>query len=168
MKPILLTTALLALTAGAALAEGDPGRGEKEFAKCKSCHSIISPDGEAIVKGGRTGPNLWGVIGRTAGTQPDFDKYGDSITALGQAGLVWTEDWTEDLIAEYAADPKAFLANHLGDAKAKSMMTFKLKDAANIAAYLAQFGATEPAMDDEAGEGGDDGETEGETEGSAE
>ena len=61
------------------------------------------------MKGGRTGPNLYGVVGRQAGTQEDFDKYGDSIVAAGEAGLVWTEE----LIVEYAKDPKAFLQDYL-------------------------------------------------------
>lgn len=159
MKSILTAAvALMALSATAAFAEGDAERGAKDFNKCKACHSIISPEGEVIVKGGKTGPNLWGVIGRTAGTQPEFDKYGDSLTALGATGFVWTED----LIFEYAKDPKAFLIAQLDDAKAKSMMTFKLKDASNIAAYLAQFGAADGAAadgehhDGEHHEGGDE------------
>ena len=133
MKRVFAITALLTATATAGLAEGDAAKGEKEFNKCKACHSIISPEGEVVVKGGKTGPNLWGVIGRTAGTEADFGKYGDSITALGASGFVWTEDE----LVEYAKDPKAFLAAKLEDDGAKSMMTFKLKDASNVAAFLA-------------------------------
>ena len=39
-------------------------RGEKEFNKCKACHTIQAPDGTDVVKGGKTGPNLYGVVGR--------------------------------------------------------------------------------------------------------
>ncbi len=56
---------LFTVTAGSALAEGhasgDPAAGEKGFNKCKSCHSIITGDDETIVKGGKTGPNLFGL-----------------------------------------------------------------------------------------------------------
>ena len=135
MKAILTTaTAALALSGAAAFA-GDAAAGEKDFKKCKSCHAIVSPDGEAIVKGGKTGPNLYGVVGRQIGGA-DF-KYGDSIVAVGADGAVWTEE----LITAYVADPKAFLIEQTGDAAAKSKMTFKLKDGANVAAYLATFSA---------------------------
>lgn len=137
MKTILTTAAaLLALSGTVAFAEGDAAAGEKDFKKCKACHSIVSPEGEVILKGGKTGPNLWGVVGRAAGTDPEFGKYGDSIVALGASGFVWTE---EEIIT-YAADPKGFLQAKLDDPAAKSGMTFKLKDATDVAAYLAQFG----------------------------
>lgn len=136
MKAILTTaTAIVALSGAAAFAEGDAAAGEKDFKKCKSCHAIVSPDGEAIVKGGKTGPNLYGVVGRQIGGA-DF-KYGDSIKAVGADGAVWTEE----LITTYVADPKAFLIEQTGDAAAKSKMTFKLKEGADVAAYLATFSA---------------------------
>ncbi|OWU85254.1 cytochrome C550 [Oceanicola sp. 22II-s10i] len=123
--------ALVALSAPA-FAEGDVAKGEKEFGKCKSCHTIASAD-DVIVKGGKTGPNLYGVIGRTAGTGEDF-KYGDDIVAAGEKGLVWTAE----NIAEYMEDPKEFLQEYLGDKGAKSKMTFKMrKNQEDVAAYLA-------------------------------
>ncbi|TYB83071.1 c-type cytochrome [Maritimibacter fusiformis] len=137
MKTLLTTAAALLALSTAAFADGDAADGEKDFKKCKSCHAITDPDGEDIVKGGKTGPNLWGVIGRQAGTEPEFEgKYGDSLVAAGEAGLVWTEE----LLTEYSHDPKAFLADYLDDDKAKSKMTFKLKDSEDVAAYLATFG----------------------------
>ncbi|MEZ5913006.1 MAG: cytochrome C [Paracoccaceae bacterium] len=121
-----------ALLAAPALAQGDAAVGEKDFKKCKSCHMIVADDGTEIVKGGKTGPNLYGVIGRAAGST-DF-KYGDSLKAAGEAGLVWD---SETLVA-YITDPKAFLQDRLGDSAAKSKMTFKLnKGQEDIAAYLA-------------------------------
>ena len=129
---IAALTATIALTLPA-YAAGDAENGEKEFRKCKSCHMIASAD-ETIVKGGRTGPNLYGVIGRTAGSYEDFN-YGDDIVAAGEAGLVW--DTTN--MVEYLADPKAFLQAYLEDDGAKSKMTFKLKDGEDVAAYLATF-----------------------------
>jgi cytochrome c len=137
MKTLLTTAAALLALSTAAFADGDAADGEKDFKKCKSCHAITDPDGEDIVKGGKTGPNLWGVIGRQAGTEPEFEgKYGDSLVAAGEAGLVWTEE----LLTEYSHDPKAFLQDYLEDDKAKSKMTFKLKDSEDVAAYLATFG----------------------------
>ncbi|WP_444452064.1 c-type cytochrome [Rhodobacter capsulatus] len=133
MKISLTAATVAALVLAAPAFAGDPAAGEKEFNKCKTCHSIIAPDGTAIVKGAKTGPNLYGVIGRTAGTYPDF-KYKDSIVALGATGFAWTE---AD-IAVYVQDPTAFLKDKLGDKKAKSQMAFKLaKGGEDVAAYLA-------------------------------
>ncbi|WP_299740201.1 c-type cytochrome [uncultured Roseobacter sp.] len=128
--------AIIALSfAAPAFAEGDAAEGEKTFNKCKSCHMIVADDGTEIVKGGKTGPNLYGVIGRTAGTA-DF-KYGDDLVAAGEAGLVWDET----NLAEYTADPRAFLRTYLDDSKAKSRMSFKLKKGGeDVAAYLASVG----------------------------
>ncbi|TDE37520.1 c-type cytochrome [Antarcticimicrobium sediminis] len=128
----LIATAIVGLLATPVLAEGDAAKGEKVFNKCKACHMIVSDSGETIVKGGKTGPNLFGVIGRTAGTYPDF-KYGKDIVAAGEAGLVWDEDTFE----EYVQDPRKFLRHHLDDKKAKSMMSFKLKKGGeDVYAYL--------------------------------
>ncbi|RKT34858.1 cytochrome c [Roseovarius halotolerans] len=137
MKSMFTASAVLLALAAPALAAGDADKGEKEFRKCKACHMIQADDGEMIVKGGRTGPNLYGVIGRTAGSVEDF-KYGDSIVAAGEAGLVWSEE----NIVPYVEDPKAFLAEQTGDSGARSKMTFKLpKGGEDVAAYLATFSA---------------------------
>ena len=69
---------------------GDAAKGEADFKKCKACHAITAADGTEIVKGGKTGPNLFGVIGRQIGTAPDF-KYGESTVAAGADGTVWDE-----------------------------------------------------------------------------
>ena len=113
-------------------AEGDAEAGKKTFNKCKSCHQIAEPAGEAIIKGGKTGPNLYSITGRTAGTVEGF-KYGDSIVAAGENGLVWDE---ENFVA-YAQDPKTFLKDYLGETSAKSKMTFKLKKGGeDVYAYI--------------------------------
>lgn len=129
----LITAVVIACFAVPAYAAGDAAKGEADFKKCKACHSIVKDDGTAVVKGGKTGPNLFGVIGRTAGTVADF-KYGDGIVAAGAAGVIWDEA----LLATYLADPTTFLKDKTGDAAAKSKMTFKLaKGGEDIAAYLA-------------------------------
>lgn len=139
MKQILTTAAALMCLAAPAFADGDAAKGEKEFGKCKSCHQIVSDTDETIAKGGRTGPNLWGVVGRTAGTVDGF-KYGDDIVAAGEAGLVWDED----SFTAYVQDPRAFLKDYLDDTGAKSKMSFRLKSGGeDVFAYLSQFGASE-------------------------
>ena len=64
------TTAALCLSfvafAAPALASGDAAKGESDFKKCKACHAIVADDGTEIVKGGKVGPNLYGVVGRAA------------------------------------------------------------------------------------------------------
>ena len=147
MKTILSAAAMILALSGTAFAEGDVANGEKDFKKCKSCHGIVDADGEALFKGGKTGPNLYGIVGRTAGSVEDF-KYGDSIVAAGEAGLVWTEE----LLMEYIKDPKGFLKEQTGDSAAKSKMTFKWGKPEDIVAFLASFSAEMPA-EGEAAEG---------------
>ena len=130
-KFILLAVASVALAAPAFA--GDPAAGEDTFKKCKACHSIIAPDGTEIQKGGKTGPNLYGVIGRAVASDPDF-KYGDGILAVGATGAVWDEA----SLAAYVADPTAWIDEKSGDATAKSKMSFKLASGGeDVAAYLA-------------------------------
>ena len=127
---------LLAVTAaalGMPAFAGDPAAGEDAFKKCKACHSVIAPDGTEIQKGGRTGPNLYGVIGRGVASDPDF-AYGASIAALGATGAVWDEA----SFSAYVADPAGYLKSALGDDGAKSKMSFKLASGGeDVAAYLA-------------------------------
>lgn len=118
-------------------ATGNAEAGEKVFNKCKACHMIQDAEGTDIVKGGRTGPNLYGLYTRVAGST-DF-KYGDSIVQAGEAGLAWDE---ENFVS-YVADPKKFLAEYNDDKRAKSKMSFKLTnagDAADVWAYLVSVG----------------------------
>lgn len=130
--------------AGAAAAQ-DAAKGEVLFKKCKACH-MIGPEAR-----NRTGPDLTGVIGRTAGTFEGFD-YSKSMTALGETGFVWSED----LIFEYLLSPKKFLRKALDNKRAKANMSFRLKDEQDrrdVVAYLAGFSAAdaqEGAMDTEA------------------
>jgi len=127
----------LSLSATPVLADGDVAAGEELVAKrCKTCHMIADGD-NVILKGGKTGPNLYAIIGRTAGTYEGF-KYGDGLIAAGAKGLVWDAEQ----ISAYIENPKGYLAAYLDDSKAKSKMAFKLKDAddrANVAAYLASL-----------------------------
>nr|WP_170539835.1 c-type cytochrome [Ruegeria arenilitoris] len=136
---------LLAFTAAhQAAAEGDAARGEKLYNRCSSCHAIIK-DGEVLVKGGITGPNLYGVVGRAAGTETDYlngserlpiGMFTDDMIRAGENGLVWTQE----NIAAYARDPIGFIQDFLKDETARPNMSVKLKTGAeDIAAYLATF-----------------------------
>ena len=127
-----LSLAFGALVAAPALA-GDAKAGEEVFKKCKSCHAITAPDGTDVVKGGKVGPNLYGVIGRQIGTAEGF-KYGDGNVAAGADGT----KWDEATLATYVVDPSKWLEEKTGDAAVKSKMTFKLaKGGEDVAAYLA-------------------------------
>jgi len=141
MKSYVSATAALFCLAAPAFADGhasgDPAAGEAAFKQCKSCHMVQDADGNAIVKGGKTGPNLYGIVGRTAGSE-DF-KYSKGMVAAGEGGLAWDE---ASFVA-YVQDPTTYLREVTGDDKARSKMTFKARkeeDAVNIWAYLASVG----------------------------
>ena len=53
---------------------GDPVNGKRIFARCRSCHTVE--------QGGpnMTGPNLWGLFGRKAGSKSDY-SYSDAMKA---------------------------------------------------------------------------------------
>jgi len=145
MQKLTFLVAGAFMAASPAFAEGDIEEGEKTFRKCKACHMVVSDDGEEIVKGGRTGPNLYGVIGRVAGSVEDF-RYGKGLEEAAEAGFVWTEE----ALAAYTADTRAWLDDN-GFAK-KSKMSFKLrKGGEDVAAWLASVG---PAMEEDASEDG--------------
>jgi len=142
----------LCLGAGPLMAEGhatgDAEAGEKVFRKCKSCHMITDDEGNDIQKGGRTGPNLYGIYNRVAGSVEDF-RYGDSIVEAGEAGLAWNEEH----FVGYVADPKGYLAEYLDTNRAKSKMSYRLRDeedAKDVWAYLVSVGpeVTEEDMEE--------------------
>ena len=101
----------------------DAAAGEKVFTKCKVCH-VADQDTNKI------GPSLHGVIGRTAGTHPDF-KYSEAMIAAGASGV----KWDEPTLTTYLHDPKAMVKG--------TKMAFpglkKDEDIANVIAYLKQF-----------------------------
>jgi len=138
MNYTLTAALILSLTGGAALAAGDAEAGKKVFNQCQTCHVVADADGNILAgKNAKTGPNLYGLIGRAAATVPDF-KYGDGIIAAGAAGLVWDET---NLVA-YVQDPQAVLEEVTGDSKVRSKMTYKIKkevDAQNVVAFLASL-----------------------------
>jgi cytochrome c len=97
----------------------DAAHGAQVFQRCAICHSNTKGAPAKI------GPNLFGVIGRKAGTFPEFSYSG----AMKSAGFVWTTD----KIAAYAQHPQVVVP---GNRMAFGGLS-SAKDAADVAAYLA-------------------------------
>ncbi|MGC9369144.1 MAG: c-type cytochrome [Paracoccaceae bacterium] len=123
---------------GAMEVSGDAEKGEKAFRRCVSCHVVVNDEGETLAgRGAKTGPNLYGVAGRAAGSVEDF-RYSKAMQAAGEAGLVWSEE----KFAAYVQDPTGFLREELGDNGARSAMSFKVRkedEALDLYAYLASL-----------------------------
>ena len=77
------------------LALGNLAHGEKVFKKCSACH-MIAVDGKNMI-----GPNLWSVIGRTAGSVGDY-KYSKAMVAYGK-------EWTYEEMNSYLIKPQAYV-----------------------------------------------------------
>lgn len=117
-----MTAATLATPAIAQDLSEEAAYAADEFRQCATCHVIANEDETLYGRRARTGPNLYCVVGRQAGTYDDF-RYGDDIVAAGEEGLVWDE---EHLVA-YLQDPRAFLQDYTGDSGARSKMTYKVR-----------------------------------------
>ena len=102
----------------ALLAMGDLAHGEKVFKKCSACH-MIAPDGKNMI-----GPNLWSVIGRTAGSVNDY-KYSKAMVAYGK-------QWSFEEMNSYLIKPQAYIKG--------TKMAFaglrKEKDRASVILYM--------------------------------
>ena len=88
-----LVASVLTLTAGGALAQSAES-GERTFnQQCKACHTVEKGRPSPL------GPNLFGVIGRKAGSAPGFA----SSDAMKKSGITWDEA----SLSDYLKDPKA-------------------------------------------------------------
>lgn len=74
------------------MASADPAKGERQFAKCKACHTVD--------KGGKdgTGPHLYGVVGRAVASVGGF-KYSSDLSSHGGT-------WTLELLNHWLNNPK--------------------------------------------------------------
>jgi cytochrome c len=87
----------LACAAGVARADGDPVKGKAAFTRqCAICHTT-EKDGD-----NRFGPNLFGVVGRKAGTVPGF-RYTNAFKTRAQ----W--EWNEDAIGGWMMFPSTMV-----------------------------------------------------------
>jgi cytochrome c len=111
------------LMGGAALAsmagglKGDPVRGKALYQGCSGCHSIDDND---------LGPRHRGVVGRQAGSVPDYPY----STALKNSGLTWDET----VLDRWLTNPSALVPG--------TKMYFKIDDAqtrADIIEYLKEL-----------------------------
>jgi cytochrome c len=129
-----MMSAMVALGATAAApaagAAADPRRGEVAFQKCYACHSV-QPD-----ETGLEGPNLFGVVGRTVASAPDF-AYSNGLKALPARGY---NTWTKAALDAFLTSPEDF-------APGTSMTFVGMRSAverADVIAYLAsQHGGQE-------------------------
>lgn len=99
--------------------ESNAAAGKKTFRrKCMGCHTVGKGDAN------RTGPNLWGIVGKETAIAEGF-RYSKPMRALGGV-------WGEKELMGFIAGPRTYLPD--------TKMTFaglkKEKDRLNVVAYL--------------------------------
>ena len=97
---------------------GDLLNGKRQFAVCRSCHTI-TPGGPNM-----TGPHLYGVFGRKAGSVADF-KYSQAVAGAGF-------EWDAAHLDKWLADPRAMLPG----TKMSFLGVEDAKNRADLIAYL--------------------------------
>ncbi len=105
---------------GDLLADADPDKGAKAFAKCKACHKLDA--GKNAV-----GPHLFGIVGRPIAAVDGY-KYSSALAEVGG-------DWTPEALNAWLEDPRAFAKGTKMTAKTK-----KPEDRINLIAYLQTIG----------------------------
>ncbi|WWB73874.1 cytochrome c family protein [Novosphingobium sp. ZN18A2] len=107
---------------------GDPAKGEKVFAKCRSCHTIDKGGANGI------GPNLYGVPGEQIANSADRGGFAFSDALKAHSG----DKWTEANLDKWLTSPKSFADG--------TKMTFaglpKEQDRADVIAYLNSQGGS--------------------------
>ena len=140
---LTLIVATTVLCSGSAWAQeapvGDAAAGEEHFGRqCVACHVVQDAAGEVLAgRNARVGPNLYGVIGRVAGSVEDYD-YSELMETYGATGAVWEE---ANFVA-YVQDPTGFLREATGETSGRSKMAYQVRDeqeAHDLYAYLATF-----------------------------
>lgn len=100
---------------------------DSRWRDCRTCHAVVAPDGTELARGGRSGPNLYGVANRPLAGDSAFRFYSDDLRAAGAAGL----RWSEANFVEYLADPDQFLRSATGNPQAESGMHVQLRRGAS-------------------------------------
>jgi cytochrome c len=121
LRTAIVASLLLLGATGLANAQ-NAAAGEKDFVVCRACHQIGPGAKDAV------GPVLNGIVGRTAGTYPDY-TYSD---ANKNSGIVWTPEELD----KYLTSPQAVVPH-------TKMIFPGLKDEQkrkDVIAYLEQFG----------------------------
>jgi cytochrome c len=67
----------------AAYQDANPTAGARVWFLCAACHQIVDGTAHAV------GPDLYGIFGKTAGTNDTFPLYSP---ALKESGIVWTPE----------------------------------------------------------------------------
>ena len=107
------------VVAAAVNVAGDAAAGKKTFRrKCMGCHTVGKGDAN------RTGPNLWGIVGKETGVAEGY-RYSKPMRALGGV-------WGPKELTGFIAGPRTYLPD--------TKMTFaglkNEKDRLNVVAYL--------------------------------
>jgi cytochrome c len=90
--PFVIACVALASVQAACAGEGITYRGKSVFEEnCSVCHSVMAGKN-------KYGPSLHGVVGRRAGTIPDFN-YSEAMRNCGQV-------WSTEALNAYIAHPK--------------------------------------------------------------
>ena len=102
----------------ALFASASAAKGAKVFKKCAACHSIKEGGANKI------GPALWGVLGRSAGSIPDY-KYSKAMAAN-------SKNWSFEEMNGFLIKPKGWIKG--------TKMSFaglkKAKDRASIILFM--------------------------------
>jgi len=114
----VLLAAAAALSVGAAAAAGDAKRGEELYARCAACHALAYD---------RVGPRHCDLLGRRAGSVPDFDY----SAAMKKSGIVWTATMLD-----------RFLASPIRTVPGTTMTYAGVADARERADLIAYLGST--------------------------
>jgi len=113
--------ALIALLGAAPVAAEDLANGASVFRKCRACHDA-GPKAR-----NKVGPVLNGIVGRAAGSLPDFN-YSDAMRTAGEKKLIWDEM----SLNSYLESPSAYLPS----TKMAFVGVKSEKDRADLIAYL--------------------------------